>query len=291
MEIIKLSSKQNNNLKFLRKIKNDNKYLKENNLFIIDDYLTFLEFIKNNKITNIDYKIQKIFTYNLEIIEDIKNYLSKSDLKIYLVDKDTLIDIFKVDNLKIAALVNYNLKQNIINFEFIRDNKYVIILDSIENPGNLGSIFRNSLAFEIFNLVLVNIKTGVYNTLSLRASKGSLFYLFLYFINDYSNFLDFIYKSLNNIRLNKNDVAFILAENTQDSIKINEFNIISDFIGKYRLIFIVFGNEEIGINNRLKELIKSNFDVISLRIEISNKIDSINVSCANAIFNFVLKNI
>lgn len=290
MEIIKITSKHNTNLKFLRKIKNDNKYLKENNLFIIDDYLTFLEFIKNNKITNIDYKIQKIFTYSLEIIDNIKDYLPKGDLKIYLLDKDILIDIFKVDNLKLSALVSYKLKQNIIDIEFIKNCKYCIVLDNIENPGNLGSICRNSLAFEIFNLVLVNTKTSIYNTLSLRASKGSLFYLFLYFFNDYSDFLNFIHKSLNNINLTKKDIAFILAENSQDSIKINEFNIISDFIRKYRLVFVVFGNEETGINNKLKKLIKYEFDCFSLKIDI-NKVDSINVSCANAIFNFVLKNI
>ncbi len=294
MDIINISSKENINLKFLRKIKNDNKYLKSNNLFILDDYFTFLEFIKNKKHTNINYRILKIFTHSLELVkfikDDLKDDYIDNDFKIYIVKKDILRDIFKVDNIKVAALFKYNINQNFINFEIDKNKlNFVIILDGIENPGNLGSIFRNSLAFKFYNIVLVNLKTYVYNTLTLRASKGSLFYLNLYFLNDYSGFLDFIYKTLNSMGLNNKQIVFILAQNNKKSININEFNLISDFIKKYKLIFVVFGNEESGINNNLKKIIEDNFEYIDVRIDMD--IDSINVACANAIFNFVLNNI
>lgn len=297
MDILNISSKENTNLKILRKIKHDNKYLKDNNLFIVDDYLTFLEFIKNTKQTNINYKILKIFTHSLELAEFIKNnvkdYHLDKDFKIYIIKKEILKDILKVDNIKVAALFKYNIKQNFISFENMEFNKnklnFVIVLDNIENPGNLGTIFRNSLAFNFYNIALVNLKTYVYNTLTFRASKGSLFYLNLYFINDYPSFLDFIYKSINNISLIKNKVAFILAQNDKNSLNINQFNLISEFVKKYNLIFVVFGNEESGINNNLKKIIKDNFEYINIRIDIN--IDSINVACANAIFNFVFSNI
>jgi len=296
MEIIKIDSKKNKNLTFLRKIKGDNKFLKENNLFIIDDYLTFLEFLKKDKLTNISYKVLKIFTYDYKIVDFIENWVKdyKKDykqlgLRVYLANKEVLRDIFKLDNLKITALVSYELKKNIIDLNDIKSDKlnYVIVLDGIENPGNLGSIFRNSLAFGFNNLVLVNLKTSPFNSLSLRASKGALFYLNLYFVNEYSNFLDFIYQTLRNINIDKKEVGFILAQNEVDSISIHNLNKISDFLKRYKLVFIVFGNEESGISKSLKEIIFSEFDFINVKIEID--IDSINVSCANAIFNFVFK--
>jgi len=298
MQIIKINSKKNKNLTFLRKIKNDNKFLKENNLFIIDDYFTFWEFLKSNKLTNISYKVFKIFTYDSEIVNFIENWLkdykknsNELDLMVYLVDKEVLRDIFRVDNLKIAALVNYKLKKNIIDLNDIKSDKlnYVVVLDGIENPGNLGSIFRNSLAFGFDNLVLVNLKTNPFNSLSLRASKGALFYLNLYFVNEYNNFLDFIYKSLRNVNIDKKQVGFILAQNEADSIGIHNFSIISNFLKKYKLVFVIFGNEELGISRTLKEVIFYEFDFINIKIEIN--IDSINVSCANAIFNFVFRSL
>jgi len=298
MQIIKINSKKNKNLTFLRKIKNDNKFLKENNLFIIDDYFTFWEFLKSNKLTNISYKVFKIFTYDSEIVNFIENWLkdykknsNELDLMVYLVDKEVLRDIFRVDNLKIAALVNYKLKKNIIDLNDIKSDKlnYVVVLDGIENPGNLGSIFRNSLAFGFDNLVLVNLKTNPFNSLSLRASKGALFYLNLYFVNEYNNFLDFIYKSLRNVNIDKKQVGFILAQNETDSIGIHNFSIISNFLKKYKLVFVIFGNEELGISRTLKEVIFYEFDFINIKIEIN--IDSINVSCANAIFNFVFRSL
>jgi RNA methyltransferase, TrmH family len=183
MEIIKIDSKKNKNLTFLRRIKGDNKFLKENNLFIIDDYLTFLEFLKNDKLTNISYKVLKIFTYDYKIVDFIGNWVkdykknfNKLDLRVYLANKEVLRDIFKLDNLKVAALISYELKKNIIDLNDIKSDKlnYVIVLDGIENPGNLGSIFRNSLAFGFNNLVLVNLKTSPFNSLSLRANEKSL---------------------------------------------------------------------------------------------------------------------
>jgi hypothetical protein len=94
MEIIKIESKKNKNLTFLRKIKGDNKFLKENNLFIIDDYLTFLEFLKNEKLTNISYKVLKIFTYDYKIVDFIENWVKdykkdskQLDLRFYLSNK------------------------------------------------------------------------------------------------------------------------------------------------------------------------------------------------------------
>jgi len=52
---------------------------------------------------------------------------------------------------------------------------FVIILDRIQDPGNLGTIFRTAAATGIFTIITTPGTVSVFNTKALRASSGLLF--------------------------------------------------------------------------------------------------------------------
>ena len=52
----------------------------------------------------------------------------------------------------------------------------ILILDSIQDPGNLGTIIRSSVAFSIDTIILSKNTVDMYNPKVLRASEGMIFH-------------------------------------------------------------------------------------------------------------------
>ncbi|WP_223843698.1 TrmH family RNA methyltransferase [Blattabacterium cuenoti] len=75
---------------------------------------------------------------------------------------------------------NHQLK----NINFLKEKDYsLLVLDGIENPGNLGAIFRTSLAIGFDMIILSNIKTYIFNPNVIRCSLGYVFSINIYIEN------------------------------------------------------------------------------------------------------------
>ena len=55
----------------------------------------------------------------------------------------------------------------------------ILMLDGIQDPGNLGTIIRSAVAFNIDTIVASLDTVDVYNTKTLRSSEGMIFMLLL----------------------------------------------------------------------------------------------------------------
>ena len=58
------------------------------------------------------------------------------------------------------------------------DSKFgekILILDGIQDPGNLGTIIRSAVAFNMDSIILSNTCVDLYNTKVLRATQGMIF--------------------------------------------------------------------------------------------------------------------
>lgn len=53
----------------------------------------------------------------------------------------------------------------------------ICLLDDIQDPGNLGTIIRSAVAFQIDTIVLSDNTVDLYNEKVIRASKGMIFHL------------------------------------------------------------------------------------------------------------------
>lgn len=82
----------------------------------------------------------------------------------------------------IAALAYMNelhLKDDISKFDDWQNNKRLLMLDGIRDPGNLGTILRSAEAMGI-NGVILSDCADIYNRKTVRAAMGALFRLPLY---------------------------------------------------------------------------------------------------------------
>jgi TrmH family RNA methyltransferase len=53
----------------------------------------------------------------------------------------------------------------------------IVILEDLQDPGNLGTIIRSSVAFNVDTIVVSNNTVDIYNDKVLRSSEGMLFHI------------------------------------------------------------------------------------------------------------------
>jgi len=144
----------------------------------------------------------------------------------------------------------------------------VLILDSIQDPRNLGACLRSALAFE-FDAVIIN-KDGSspINEHVFKTSVGAILNLDIFYVTNLS-------RSINSLK----DIGYWvlgLDGNAEGSIFSEKFS---------SKTAVVLGSEGSGI----RKLVKENCDHL-IKIPISNKVESLNISVAAGIIMYELKN-
>ncbi|MFA7686959.1 MAG: RNA methyltransferase [Moheibacter sp.] len=161
-----------------------------------------------------------------------------------------------------AGLIGvYKSKTN--NLEEIRlsKNALVVVLESVEKPGNLGAILRSCDGAGADAIIVCDPLTDFYNSNVIRSSVGTVFTNQLG-SDSFENVVHWLKK--NKLKI----VSTYLNESTQNLYEI-------DFHPKTALIF---GTEHSGLTNEWLEHSDQ-----TIKIPMNGKVDSLNVSNAVAI--------
>ena len=149
-----ITSLENDKIKSLCKLQ-QKKYRDESNTFLVEGEHLVQEADKSNSIEE------------LIITEE---YNSIYDYPTITVTKEVMKKISNLDNPPvIMALCKKNNSNTIIG------NK-ILLLDEIQDPGNLGTIIRSSLAFNVDTIVLSNC-VDLYNPKVLRGTQGMFYHI------------------------------------------------------------------------------------------------------------------
>lgn len=141
----------------------------------------------------------------------------------------------------------------------------ILLLDDIQDPGNLGTIIRSSVAFNVSTIVLGLNCVDLYNEKVIRSTQGMLFKI------------NIMRADLKEIIANlKKDNYLILGTNVKDGVDVKNIK-----VNKYALIM---GNEGKGVKEELLALCDKN-----LYIKMNNNCESLNVSVATSILLYELK--
>ncbi|MBE6137296.1 MAG: RNA methyltransferase [Erysipelotrichaceae bacterium] len=140
---------------------------------------------------------------------------------------------------------------------------HILILDAIQDPGNMGALMRSACAFGYKTIILGNGCVDIYNDKVIRSSQGAIFKI--NFIN--ANLNEFI-PTLKDYKIYGTDV---INGEELDNVK-NSFK-----------LGIVLGNEGNGISPEVKEIIKEN-----IYIPMDNT-ESLNVGVAGGIIMYKLR--
>ncbi len=154
-------------------------------------------------------------------------------------------------------------KTNVLEDITLSENPFIIILEAVEKPGNLGAILRTADAAQVDAVVVCDPLCDVYNPNAIRSSVGCLFTTQIA-VSDSENVLAW---------LKQNGIIAYAAE-----LQASQWYYQTDMS---KACAIVMGTEADG----LTDFWLKNADA-RIKIPMRGKIDSLNVSVSTAVLTF-----
>ena len=159
---MQIESFQNEKIKHLIRLNTDNRFRKKLGIFSVEGQQ------ENERAMQFGYENIEFF-----ICESIyKKTIPKG--KIHLISEKIYEKIAYRGSSEGIIGIYKTKTHNLKEFQ-PRQNSSVIIVESLEKPGNLGAILRSCEAFGIDALIIANSKTDFYNPNVIRSSVGCLF--------------------------------------------------------------------------------------------------------------------
>ena len=239
-----ISSIDNQKAKFLKKL-NNKKYRDMYNLFIIEGFHNIYEAYDCNMLEE------------LILLENINTNFEVPKLN---VSKKVMDYIYKMPSTpKMLGICKILNKEELGN--------KIIMLDGIQDAGNLGTIIRSAVAFNFDTVVLSKDCVDVYNPKVLRACEGMIF----------------------NVNIVKTDLIPCIKNLLEENYEVYATSVIKgENIAKIEStdkIACIMGNEGNGIRPDIFKL-----DLKKIYINMDNRCESLNVGVAGSILMYEVFN-
>ncbi len=138
----------------------------------------------------------------------------------------------------------------------------ILLLDELQDPGNLGTIIRSAVAFNIDTIILSENTVDLYNPKVIRATQGMMFHTNIITMD--------MALAIDNI---KNLGIEIYATDVNNGIDARSLE------GNAKKSFaLIMGNEGNGVREEIKALADKN-----LYIKMNSNVESLNVAIATSI--------
>lgn len=222
------------------------KYRDEDRMFLIEGEHLVEEALNANVLDSLIIRKGKenkfIFDRNVyEVSDDVMNKLSKN--------------ISSVDYIGVCKQIDlHNDKMN-----------KIIILDEVQDPGNVGTILRTAYSFGYDAVYMSNGCADIYNEKVIRSTQGALFHLPIY-RKDLKEEIAFLKE--NNVK--------VLATSLRNALPLSTYS-------KEEKVALIFGNEGQGVKDEIIDLCSS-----SIKIEME-AFESLNVAVAAGICMYYFK--
>ena len=236
------SSVNNEKIKNLKKL-NSKKYRDLNGLFLIEGEHLVLE---ANSCGCLD---ELILLDGCEFPLDVKTSYVTYDVMKYISSLDSP-----------SSIIGVCKKRNSVSL-----GDRIVVLDDVQDPGNLGTIIRSCVAFNVDTLVLSEGCVDLYNPKVIRATQGMLFHLDIIVVSDIVSYVH---------DLKENYKIFSTNVNGGNSLK---------SIEKSDRFVIIMGNEGNGVRDSLNDLADS-----YIYIDMNSDCESLNVGVATSIILYEL---
>ena len=240
-----ITSVHNEHIKELVKL-TEKKYRDESNTFLVETKHLVLEAYKAGLIKELILEQDEIFPL---------------DVPITYVSKEVLKKLSSVESpSKVMAVVNKREIENTYG-------EKVLILDRIQDPGNLGTIIRSAVAFNIKTIICSPDTVDFYNPKVVRASQGMMFHIPI-LVKDTKEVIN---------ELRKNDYKIVGTKVTNGK-DVRTASIYSHFA-------LIIGNEGQGISKEIDEMCDE-----YLYIKMNENCESLNASVAASILLYEINN-
>jgi len=240
-----ITSLENDRIKNYIKLK-DKKYRKKTNTFIVEGLHLVLEAYKSGMLVEL-------------IIE--KDEVLPLDVPVIYVTNEIINKISSLDTpSNIMGLCKINEDTT------IKGTK-ILMLDGIQDPGNLGTIIRSSVAFNVDTIILGENTVDLYNPKVIRATQGMVFHTNIINKN--------LKSSIGELKSKEIPIYGTKVEYGEDVRKLPSKD--------KKAYGLVVGNEGNGVSDEILELCDK-----YIYIDMNDKVESLNVGVATSIVLYEL---
>lgn len=215
--------------------------------------------IENMFLIEGEHLVEEAYKKNLLIeVFQTEDYPKKYDVSTTYVTYDVLKKLStSVTPQKIVGVAKKNENT-------LKGSKY-LLLDDIQDPGNLGTIIRSAVAFNIDTIVLSLNTVDCYNDKVIRASQGLIFSI------------NIVREDLKNVITKlKNDGILIYGTSVSQGTSV-------DNVSNNTPYALIMGNEGRGLTKELEAYCDT-----MLNIKMRKKCESLNVAVATSILLYEL---
>ena len=155
------------------------------------------------------------------------------------------------------------VKLHISNLEdvLVDSNNFLVLLDRLQDPGNMGTIIRTADALGANGVVITRGSVDMFNPKTIRSTMGSIFHIPLVYYDDINDAL---------MELKEKNIK-IMSTSLESSVPCYEVDFTKDFA-------LVIGNEASGISKEVLD----NSDTL-IRIPMVGRAESLNAGVASGI--------
>ena len=263
MYIAPITSLQNEKIKNIMNLSEKSKLRKRTGLFVVEGYREVMHCLQAGYKAHSIYFNTSLFDEQsqLEIAGKIEQLPQNDDVRFYSLSKEVYAKVaYREGTEGLIAVIN----EKPLTLEQIRlpkeHNPLVLVVESVEKPGNLGALLRTADACGLDAVLVCDPLTDLYNPNLIRSSLGGIFTKQVVACTNEEAYQ----------WLKKHNIAIFTAQ-LQDS----EWYYDTDFIQPSA---IVMGNEAAGLTDFWRKVSNA-----KIKIPMLGQLDSLNVSVSAAI--------
>lgn len=218
-------------------------------------------------LTKIFYEKSKIFLHSID-----------DEISIYIVD-ESLLQRMSTTKTAYNCVTIFYVKNNIktideFNVKDVKEKSFLMGFENLQDPGNLGTIIRTSVAFYFKNIFLFADSVDPFSPKVIRSSAGAILQLdniFLIKNDEYESFFSL---------LKANNIKIIGTSKKEGELSVPD----EKFLLRNIPGLIIFGNEGMGISKSISDFCDS-----FIVIDQNDQVESLNVSIAHSIISYFCK--
>lgn len=182
MNLKKIDSKNNETIKWLKKLQTKSKLRRTEGLYIVEGYKQIRE-LKQNRIHTLVVSDKK----------DVQEFKTLETVDIIMVEKNIFKEI-STDPTPQGVLAVVKMEQHDFYSAKLSPEGIYLAIDSIQDPGNMGTMVRLCDAVGAKGIIVNKTTVDLYNPKVVKSTMGSLEHINVYVVDDLVEGLDHLRK-------------------------------------------------------------------------------------------------
>lgn len=169
--VLTIKSRDNRTLKLIRSLKK-RKYREKEGKFILEGRLAIEEALEQGIKPELLVMSESFYSKNPE--NHIWSKVGGNSFDRYLVSDQIFAGLCQTEEPQ-GVLALYRKRETTWEGFFLHPNPFLIVVDGLQDPGNLGTIIRTGAAVNADGILLADGTVDLYNDKTLRSTMGAIF--------------------------------------------------------------------------------------------------------------------